>query len=90
MRYGLAAWGLREESLESQLRITRDLGLDLLEFSIANYAKASLKPDCLLYFELNPLYAHETEAMLKDMGFAETEIKLDMFGKQRFLKAKKI
>lgn len=36
MRYGLAAWGLREESLESQLRITRELGLDLLEFSIAN------------------------------------------------------
>ena len=36
MQFGLAAWGLREESLENQLRITRDLGLDLLEFSIAN------------------------------------------------------
>lgn len=43
MRYGLAAWGLREESLESQLRITAGLGLDLLEFSIANYDKDALQ-----------------------------------------------
>ena len=46
MRYGLAAWGLREESLESQLRITRDLGLDLLELSIANYDKDALQTGC--------------------------------------------
>lgn len=46
MRYGLAAWGLREESLESQLQITRDLGLELLEFSIANYTKDVLQPGC--------------------------------------------
>ena len=58
--------------------------------AIAHYAQAALKPDGLLYFELNPLYAHETEALLQDLGFAETEIKPDMFGKQRFLKAKKI
>lgn len=43
MQYGLAAWGLREESLESQLRITSGLGLDLLEFSIANYEKDALQ-----------------------------------------------
>ena len=43
MRYGLAAWGLREESLESQLKITAGLGLDLLEFSIANYDKDPLQ-----------------------------------------------
>ena len=58
--------------------------------AIANYAKATLKPKGLLYFELNPLYAHETETLLQDLGFAETEIKQDMFGKQRFLKAKMI
>lgn len=46
MQYGLAAWGLREESLESQLRITRDLGLDLLEFSIANGGDDTLQVDC--------------------------------------------
>ena len=58
--------------------------------AIAQYAKAALKPGGLLYFELNPLYARETEALLQNLGFAETEIKPDMFGKQRFLKAKKI
>ncbi len=58
--------------------------------AIAQYAKEALKPDGLLYFELNPLYAHETAALLQDLGFAETEIKQDMFGKQRFLKAKMI
>ena len=30
MQYGLAAWGLREEPLESQLAITSGFGLDLL------------------------------------------------------------
>ena len=58
--------------------------------AIAQYAKEALKHGGLLYFELNPLYARETEALLQDLGFAETEIKPDMFGKQRFLKAKKI
>ena len=58
--------------------------------AIAHYAQTALNPDGLLFFELNPLYAHETETMLQDMGFAETELKQDMFGKLRFLKAKKI
>ncbi len=44
MKYGLAAWGLRDESLENQLKITSDLGLELLEFSIANYHKDALQP----------------------------------------------
>ena len=58
--------------------------------AIANFGRKVLKPDGLLYFELNPLYACETEAMVRELGFSETEIKQDMFGKQRFLKAKKI
>ena len=58
--------------------------------AIAEYALKTLNPNGLLYFELNPLYAHETEAMVRRIGFAETEIKQDMFGKQRFLKAKKL
>ena len=37
MQFGLAAWGLREESLESQLAMAKKLGVDLLEFSIAKY-----------------------------------------------------
>ena len=58
--------------------------------AITHFAKEALKPNGLLYFELNPLYACETEAMVRELGFSETEIKQDMFGKQRFLKAKKI
>lgn len=58
--------------------------------AIAKYGQKTLKPNGLLYFELNPLYACETESMVRELGYAETEIKLDMFGKQRFLKAKKI
>ena len=58
--------------------------------AIAKYGQKTLKPNGLLYFELNPLYAYETESMVHELGYAETEIKLDMFGKQRFLKAKKI
>ena len=58
--------------------------------AIARYAKEALKSNGLLYFELNPLYVLETEAMVRELGFAETEIRQDMFDKQRFLKAKKI
>lgn len=58
--------------------------------AIAQYAQVALKPGGLLYFELNPLYARETEALLQALGFAETAISPDQFGKQRFLKAKKI
>lgn len=35
MDLGLAAWGLRNETLESQLEITSSLGVDLLELSIS-------------------------------------------------------
>ena len=58
--------------------------------AIAKYGQKTLKPNGLLYFELNPLYASETESMVRELGFVETEIRQDMFGKQRFLKAKKI
>ena len=58
--------------------------------AIGHYAQTALKPGGLLYFELNALYARETETLLQELGFAETEIRPDMFGKQRFLKAKKI
>ena len=36
MRFGNASWGLRETPLEEQLRITRDMGLKVLELGIAN------------------------------------------------------
>ncbi|MBQ8813071.1 MAG: sugar phosphate isomerase/epimerase [Lachnospiraceae bacterium] len=36
MIFGNAAWGLRETPLEEQLRITKDMGLKVLELGIAN------------------------------------------------------
>lgn len=45
MRLGNAAWGLRETPLERQLQITAEMGLDLLELSIAGYDKDFLQLD---------------------------------------------
>lgn len=36
MKFGNAAWGLRETPLEEQFKITADMGLSLLEIGIAN------------------------------------------------------
>ena len=58
--------------------------------AIAKYAKETLKPDGMLFFELNPIYAEDTESMLLDMGFKDTELRKDQYGKLRFLKATKI
>lgn len=57
---------------------------------IGDYAWQSLKPGGLLYFELNPLTADAVSDYLRQLGFTEIEIRNDQFGKQRFLKAKKI
>ena len=57
---------------------------------IGDYAWKSLNHDGLLFFELNPLTAEAVSHYLSDLGFSEIEIRQDQFGKQRFLKAKKI
>lgn len=56
---------------------------------IAAYATHSLKPGGQLYFELNPLTADEVNSELHRLGFKDTEIRMDAFGKKRFLKATK-
>jgi release factor glutamine methyltransferase len=58
--------------------------------AIAQYATTALKPGGLLYFELNPLYAHDISDMLRMMSWHDITLRQDQFGKQRFLKAKKI
>lgn len=58
--------------------------------AIAKNAIDALKPDGMLFFELNPIYAEDTESMLLDMGFKHTELRKDQYGKLRFLKATKI
>ena len=58
--------------------------------AIAKYAIDALKPDGMVFFELNPIYAEDTESMLLNMGFKDTELRKDQYGKLRFLKATKI
>ena len=45
MKFGNAAWGLRETPLERQLELTRSMGLELLEISIANGGGDRLQHD---------------------------------------------
>ena len=57
---------------------------------IGDYASKSLNPGGTLYFELNPLTAEAVGDYLRQIGFQEIVFRQDQFGKQRFLKAKKI
>lgn len=43
MRFGNAAWGFRETPLKRQLEITRAMGLDLLELSVAGHENDRLQ-----------------------------------------------
>ena len=57
---------------------------------IGDYAWQSLKSGGMLFFELNPLTANDVSSYLQELGFTEVEIRKDDYGKDRFLKAKKI
>lgn len=57
---------------------------------IGDYAVHSLKSGGCLYFELNPLTADDVADDLRQRGFKDIEIRLDQYGKNRFLKAMKI
>lgn len=57
---------------------------------IGDYAWQRLNLGGQLFFELNPLTADDVESYLSNLGFSDIEIRQDQFGKQRFLKAKKI
>ena len=63
---------------------------DLFYRRIGDYASESLKPGGQLYFELNPRTAEHVSNYLQGLGFQHVEMRLDQFGKQRFLKATKI
>jgi release factor glutamine methyltransferase len=54
---------------------------------IALKALKYLKSGGSLYFELNENFADETSNLISDLGFAAIEIKLDLQGKKRMLKA---
>lgn len=55
--------------------------------AIAKYAVTALKCGGMLMFEINPTYAAKLERLLSDIGFADIEIREDMYGKKRMAKA---
>jgi len=57
---------------------------------IGDYAIRALKSGGYLYYELNPLTVDDVSTYLHKIGFTEIEIREDQYGKQRFLKTKKI
>jgi release factor glutamine methyltransferase len=55
--------------------------------AIADFAKTNLKPNGQLYFEINEYLGNETIEMLKRKGFIHIELRQDMQGKDRMVKA---
>ncbi|WP_429401080.1 peptide chain release factor N(5)-glutamine methyltransferase [Mucilaginibacter lappiensis] len=55
--------------------------------AIADFALLNLTPNGLLFFEINELYGQETVKLLKDKGFVNAELRKDMSGRDRMIKA---
>lgn len=56
---------------------------------IAQLAIDSLKPNGSLFFEINEYLGEETVALVKKIGFTSVELRKDLFGKNRMLRAKR-
>lgn len=54
---------------------------------IAELAKINLKPNGLLFFEINQYLGKETVSLLADLGFATIELRKDIYGNDRMVKA---
>lgn len=54
---------------------------------IANFARKNLKEKGLLYLELNEALANETQTMLRQEGFESIELRHDLHGKPRMMRA---
>ncbi len=65
---------------------------DPLQFykAIATNALKYLKKQGLLFFELNQFYANQTVDFLQTLGFVNIELRKDLQGKNRMLKAQKV
>jgi len=55
--------------------------------AIADYAVSHLIPNGLLFFEINESYGNETVELLKDKGFKNIELRKDMSGRDRMIRA---
>jgi release factor glutamine methyltransferase len=88
-------WKEKEEMHQNVTEFEPDLALfvpdeDPLLFyrAIAEYASKTLNNEGHLFFELHENYALETGTMVESIGFSSVEIKEDLQGKNRMLKAR--
>jgi release factor glutamine methyltransferase len=56
--------------------------------AIAGFALHHLEPDGLLFFEINQLYGEKMVRLLNDLNFKEVELRKDLSGSDRMIKAK--
>lgn len=57
---------------------------------ISGFGLEYLKPGGRLFFEINEAFGSETVSLLEKYGYREVELKQDIFGKERFVKGRKI
>lgn len=55
---------------------------------IAKLAKNNLTPKGVLYMEINQYLGEEVKELLKEFGFSEIELRKDIFGNDRMIKAR--
>ena len=56
---------------------------------IAAFGLRYLKPEGVLFFEINEAFGKETVQLLRDMGYREVELRRDINERERMVKAKK-
>jgi release factor glutamine methyltransferase len=57
--------------------------------AITQIAQKQLNPSGKLYLEINEALGEEMVQMLKEQGFSDVELRFDLFGKPRMVKARK-
>lgn len=57
--------------------------------AITHYAQKALVQGGALFFEINPLFVSEMKSLLAEAGFADIEVLIDRFGKERHVKGVK-
>ncbi len=57
--------------------------------TIAERGVESLRPGGWLYFEINERFGEETLNLLREQGYVEAELRNDMFGKPRMIRARR-
>ena len=57
--------------------------------AITNFAVEHLAPGGLLFFEINEAYGKQTVELLNDKGFTDIELRKDMSGRDRMIRATK-